>query len=116
MKPRLAFISFACCEGCALQVLNCEVEILAILGAVDIVDFREAMVRGKGHPSEPTLPERPRIPINPPGPPLRTILPSPPWKRGVGGFRSAHLPREGRNGLDPPRTRALYSSQSHSGQ
>jgi len=43
MKPRLAFISFACCEGCALQVLNCEDEILAILGAVDIVDFRGAM-------------------------------------------------------------------------
>jgi len=43
MKPRLAFFSFACCEGCQLQVLNCEDEILDLLVAVDIVNFREAM-------------------------------------------------------------------------
>lgn len=43
MKPRLAIFSFACCEGCALQILNCEDELLALLGAVDIVNFREAM-------------------------------------------------------------------------
>lgn len=42
-KPRLAFFSFASCEGCQLQVLNCEDELVAILGAVDIVNFREAI-------------------------------------------------------------------------
>ena len=39
-KPRVAFHDFTSCEGCQLQVLNCEDEILAILGAVDIVNFR----------------------------------------------------------------------------
>lgn len=42
-KPRVAFFDFTCCEGCQLTVLNCEDEILDILGAVDIVNFREAM-------------------------------------------------------------------------
>ncbi|MEI7836928.1 MAG: NADH:ubiquinone oxidoreductase [Planctomycetota bacterium] len=42
-KPRVAFHDFTSCEGCQLQVLNCEDEILAILGAVDIVNFREAI-------------------------------------------------------------------------
>lgn len=43
MKPRLAFISFASCEGCGLMVLNLEDEILDILNATTIADFREAM-------------------------------------------------------------------------
>ncbi len=43
MKPKLAFFDFTGCEGCQLQVLNCEEEILDILAAVDIVNFREAM-------------------------------------------------------------------------
>ena len=42
-KPRIAFFDFTCCEGCQLQVLNCEDELLDILGAVDIVQFREAV-------------------------------------------------------------------------
>jgi sulfhydrogenase subunit delta len=42
-KPKVAFFSFASCEGCQLQVLNCEDEMLDILGAVDIVNFREAI-------------------------------------------------------------------------
>ena len=42
-KARVSFHDFTCCEGCQLQVLNCEDELLAILGAVDIVEFREAM-------------------------------------------------------------------------
>lgn len=42
-KPKLAFFSFASCEGCQLQVLNCEDELVAILGAVEIVNFREAI-------------------------------------------------------------------------
>jgi len=42
-KPKLAFFSFASCEGCQLQVLNCEDELVALLGAVEIVNFREAI-------------------------------------------------------------------------
>lgn len=42
-KPKLAFFSFASCEGCQLQVLNCEDEIVDLLGAVEIVNFREAI-------------------------------------------------------------------------
>jgi len=43
MKPRLAFFSLTCCEGCQLMVLNLEDEILDIVKAVDIVNFREAI-------------------------------------------------------------------------
>jgi sulfhydrogenase subunit delta len=42
-KPKVAFFDFSCCEGCQLMVLNCEPELLDIAGAVDIVNFREAI-------------------------------------------------------------------------
>jgi len=42
-KPRLAFFSFASCEGCQLQFLNLEDEILDILPHVEVVEFREAI-------------------------------------------------------------------------
>jgi len=42
-KARIAVFSFACCEGCGLQILNCEDELLDLLGAVDLVRWREAM-------------------------------------------------------------------------
>ncbi|MBI5599242.1 MAG: NADH:ubiquinone oxidoreductase [Deltaproteobacteria bacterium] len=42
-KPKLAFFSFTCCEGCQLMVLNCEEEFPGIIELVDIVNFREAM-------------------------------------------------------------------------
>ena len=42
-KPRISFHDFTSCEGCQLQVLNCEDELLDILGAVEIVQFREAI-------------------------------------------------------------------------
>jgi len=42
-KPRISFHDFTSCEGCQLQVLNCEDELLDILGVVDIVQFREAI-------------------------------------------------------------------------
>jgi len=42
-KPRVSFHDFTSCEGCQLQVLNCEDEMLDILGTVDIVNFREAI-------------------------------------------------------------------------
>ena len=42
-KPRVAFFDFASCEGCQLQVVNLEEDLLKVLEAVDVVSFREAM-------------------------------------------------------------------------
>jgi len=42
-KPRVAIFDFACCEGCQLQIVNLEEEILDLIGAVDVVQWREAM-------------------------------------------------------------------------
>jgi sulfhydrogenase subunit delta len=41
-KPRLGVWKFASCDGCQLSLLDCEDEILAIAGAVDIAYFPEA--------------------------------------------------------------------------
>jgi coenzyme F420-reducing hydrogenase gamma subunit len=41
MKPKVAFFDFTSCEGCQLDVLNVEAELLDLLAAVDIVNFRE---------------------------------------------------------------------------
>jgi len=43
MKPRVAVFSFASCEGCQLMILECEDELLDLLGAIELVRFREAM-------------------------------------------------------------------------
>ena len=42
-KPRLAIFDFACCEGCQLQIVNMEEEILDLLEVVEPVEWREAM-------------------------------------------------------------------------
>jgi len=42
VKPKVAFFDFTGCEGCELQKLNCENELLDILQHVEIVNFREA--------------------------------------------------------------------------
>ncbi len=42
-KPKVAIFDFACCEGCQLQIVNLEEEILDLLGAADVVEWREAM-------------------------------------------------------------------------
>ncbi len=42
-KPKVAFFDFTSCEGCQLNKLNFENELLDILELVDIVEFREAM-------------------------------------------------------------------------
>ncbi|MBW7991437.1 MAG: hypothetical protein FVQ84_15695 [Planctomycetes bacterium] len=42
-KPRVAVFDFACCEGCQLQIVNLEEGILDLIGAVDVVEWREAM-------------------------------------------------------------------------
>ncbi len=43
MKPKLAFFDFTGCEGCELEVLNFETELVELLKQVDIVNFREAI-------------------------------------------------------------------------
>jgi len=42
-KPRVAFFDFAGCEGDQLQVANLEEDILALLGQIEVVSFREIM-------------------------------------------------------------------------
>jgi len=42
-KPKIAIFDFACCEGCQLQIVNLEEEILDLLGGADVVEWREAM-------------------------------------------------------------------------
>jgi len=42
-KPKIAVFSFTSCEGCSLEILNCEDHIPELLGHVDIVNFREAV-------------------------------------------------------------------------
>jgi sulfhydrogenase subunit delta len=41
-RPRLAVWKFASCDGCQLTLLDCEDELLAIAGAIDIAYFMEA--------------------------------------------------------------------------
>ena len=42
MRPKLAVFKFASCDGCQLQILDCEDELLALAGAVEISSFLEA--------------------------------------------------------------------------
>ncbi len=42
-KPRIAIFSLTGCEGCSLAILELEDQLLDILGAVEIVNFREGM-------------------------------------------------------------------------
>jgi coenzyme F420-reducing hydrogenase gamma subunit len=41
-KPKLAVWKFASCDGCQLSLLDCEDELLAVAGAVEIANFPEA--------------------------------------------------------------------------
>jgi len=41
-KPKLAVWKFASCDGCQLSLLDCEDELLAVAGEVDIAHFLEA--------------------------------------------------------------------------
>ena len=44
-RPRLAVWKFASCDGCQLSLLDCEDELLAVAGALDIAYFVEASRR-----------------------------------------------------------------------
>ena len=41
-RPKLAVWKFASCDGCQLSLLDCEDELLAVAGAIEIADFPEA--------------------------------------------------------------------------
>jgi sulfhydrogenase subunit delta len=41
-KPKLAVWKFASCDGCQLSLLDCEIELLALAGEIDIANFPEA--------------------------------------------------------------------------
>ncbi|MFA5771599.1 MAG: 4Fe-4S binding protein [Thermoplasmata archaeon] len=49
MKPKVAIFDFASCEGCELQIVNLEEEVVDLVNMVDVVSFREAM---KEHSNE----------------------------------------------------------------
>jgi len=42
-KPRVGIFDFACCEGCQLQIANMGEAVLDVLGAIDVVEWREVM-------------------------------------------------------------------------
>jgi coenzyme F420-reducing hydrogenase gamma subunit len=42
VKPKLAVWKFASCDGCQLSLLDLEDELLALAGAVELAEFREA--------------------------------------------------------------------------
>ncbi len=42
-KPRVAIFDFACCEGCQLQIVNLEEELISLISLVEPVEWREAM-------------------------------------------------------------------------
>jgi coenzyme F420-reducing hydrogenase gamma subunit len=42
-KPSIAIFDFACCEGCQLQIVNMEEELLDLISVVTPVEWREAM-------------------------------------------------------------------------
>jgi coenzyme F420-reducing hydrogenase gamma subunit len=56
-KPKLAVYKFASCDGCQLSLLDCEDELLAIAGAVEIAYFVEARRQMLDGPYDVTLVE-----------------------------------------------------------
>ena len=56
-RPRLAVWKFASCDGCQLSLLDCEDELLAVAGAVEIAHFLEASSAVAGGPYDVSLVE-----------------------------------------------------------
>ncbi len=56
-KPKLAVWKFSSCDGCQLSLLDCEDELLAVAGAVDIAYFLEATSRTVPGPYDLSLVE-----------------------------------------------------------
>jgi sulfhydrogenase subunit delta len=57
MKPRLAVFKFASCDGCQLQLLSCEDELLSLADSLDIVHFLEASSHIESGPYDVALVE-----------------------------------------------------------
>jgi coenzyme F420-reducing hydrogenase gamma subunit len=56
-RPKLAVWKFSSCDGCQLTLLDCEDELLAVAGAVDIAYFPEASRRFAKGPYDVSLVE-----------------------------------------------------------
>jgi Ni,Fe-hydrogenase III small subunit len=56
-KPKLAVWKLASCDGCQLTLLDCEDELLALAGAVEIAHFTEASSGGADGPYDVSLVE-----------------------------------------------------------
>jgi sulfhydrogenase subunit delta len=56
-KPKIAVWKFASCDGCQLSLLDCEDELLAVAGAVEIANFPEATRAVIGGPYDVSLVE-----------------------------------------------------------
>ena len=56
-KPKLAVWKFASCDGCQLSLLDCEDELLALAGKIDIAYFPEASRRMMAGPYDLSLVE-----------------------------------------------------------
>ena len=56
-RPRLAVWKFASCDGCQLSLLDCEDELLAVAGQVEIAYFLEATSAVAGGPYDVSLVE-----------------------------------------------------------
>ncbi|MCC6472465.1 MAG: oxidoreductase [Burkholderiales bacterium] len=56
-RPSLAVFKFASCDGCQLSLLDCEDELLALAGAVEIANFLEASSRVLAGPYDLALVE-----------------------------------------------------------
>lgn len=56
-KPKLAVWKFASCDGCQLNLLDCEDELLQVAGAVEIAYFLEATSRAVKGPYDLSLVE-----------------------------------------------------------
>ena len=57
-KPTLAVWKFSSCDGCQLSLLDCEDELLAVAGAIDIAYFLEATRAEVAGPYDVSLVER----------------------------------------------------------
>ena len=56
-KPKLAVYKFASCDGCQLSLLDCEDELLALAGEIEIANFPEASRAFSEGPYDLTLVE-----------------------------------------------------------
>jgi coenzyme F420-reducing hydrogenase gamma subunit len=54
-KPTLAVFKFASCDGCQLTLLDCEDELLAIAGRIEVANFLEASSAVAPGPYDVTL-------------------------------------------------------------